>query len=427
MSDELWRLFTDGAVPLELLKQRAHNQRWAEQPQQVIPLTAADPDFPAAAAIREVMVDYARSGVFSYGPPAGLSGFRQAVARRLQVQGAQVTPEGVIAVNSAAAGLAMVCRHWLRPGDEAIVADPVDYLFAHTVRGAGGVPVLWPLGRHAPLDLQSLQALVSPRTRLLCLCNPHNPLGRCFRRDELEQLGRFSRERGIRVLSDEVWSDVVYPPVTFTSWLALPPDLAAIGAVVYGFSKGFGLAGLRIGYVAMADPDAAAALLASSDQPSTVEGVATISQVAAEAACGAEAQAWLAAFLEHLRARRDQAVAALDAIPGLSLHPPDATYVLFARLPAGRQSASDPDPDPDPDPEHDHEQGLAQEERRVEALVERLRLRHGVAVVPGSRRWFGPAAVGHVRLCFATAEGLLAEGLRRFVEGLREETGSGPG
>jgi aspartate/methionine/tyrosine aminotransferase len=307
MSDELWRLFTDGAVPLELLKQRAHNQRWAEQPQQVIPLTAADPDFPAAAAIREVMVDYARSGVFSYGPPAGLSGFRQAVARRLQVQGAQVTPEGVIAVNSAAAGLAMVCRHWLRPGDEAIVADPVDYLFAHTVRGAGGVPVLWPLGRHAPLDLQSLQALVSPRTRLLCLCNPHNPLGRCFRRDELEQLGRFSRERGIRVLSDEVWSDVVYPPVTFTSWLALPPDLAAIGAVVYGFSKGFGLAGLRIGYVAMADPDAAAALLASSDQPSTVEGVATISQVAAEAACGAEAQAWLAAFLEHLRARRDSA------------------------------------------------------------------------------------------------------------------------
>lgn len=421
MSDELRRLFADGAVPLGLLRQRAHNQRWAEQPQQVIPLTAADPDFAAAAVIREAMVDYARSGVFSYGPPAGLSGFRKAVARRLQKRGAQITPEGVIAVNSAAAGLAMVCRHWLRPGDEAIVADPVDYLFAHTVRGAGGVPVLWKVERHAPLHLESLEALVSPRTRLLCLCNPHNPLGRCFRRDELEQLGRFCRERGIRVLSDEVWSDVVYPPATFTSWLALPPDLAANGAVVYGFSKGFGLAGLRIGFVAMADPDAAAALLASSDQPSTVEGVATISQVAAEAACSAEGQAWLAAFLEHLQARRDQALAALDAIPGLSVHPPDATYVLFARMPGRQHSA------PAPEPGQDHGLELELEERRVEALVERLRLRHGVAVVPGSRRWFGPAAVGHVRLCFATSEGLLAEGLRRFAVGLGEETGSGPG
>ena len=385
--------FDDAAVPLPLLRQRAFNQRWAEQPEGVIPLTAADPDFPAAPVIREALIAQAQDGVFSYGPPGGLPLFREAVARDLrQRRGAAVTPAGVMAVNSAAAGLALVARHWLRPGDEAIVWDPVDFLLPHTVRAAGGVPVLWPIGRHNPLDLDALEQLITPRTRLLCLCNPHNPLGRCFSRVELESLGRFCLEHGLRVLSDEVWSDIVYPPAVFTSWLALEPSLAAIGAVVQGFSKGFALAGLRVGAVAMADPDALARLLAASDQPSTVDGVATLSQVAAAAACSEAGLAWLAAFLTHLHQRRDQTLAALGAIPGLSVSCPDATYVTFVGLPPGGEAA--------------------------EALVERLRRDHGLALVPGSPRWFGPGGTGHVRLCFATSEGILAEGLRRFAAGM---------
>lgn len=322
MSDRFADSFRDGAVPMELLRQRAHNLRWAEQAPGVIPLTAADPDFPAAPVIRDAIADYARSGVFSYGPAGGLASFRQAVAGYLRQRGASVPPEGVLAVNSAAAGLALVTRHWLSPGDEAIVWDPVDFLFAHTVRSAGGVPVLWRIDPEAPLDLAALEALVTSRTRVLCLCNPHNPLGRCFRRDELEALGRFCLERGLRVLSDEVWSDVVYPPATFTSWLALEPELAGLGAVVHGFSKSFGLAGLRVGYVAMADPEAAARLLADSELPSTVDGVATLSQVAATAAYSPDGLAWLEAFLRHLQARRDQAVTRLAAIPGLRVQPP---------------------------------------------------------------------------------------------------------
>jgi aspartate/methionine/tyrosine aminotransferase len=297
-----------------------------------------------------------------------------------------------MAVNSAAAGLALVARHWLQPGDEAIVWDPVDFLLPHVVRASGGVPVLWSIERHGPLDLEALERLITPRTRLLCLCNPHNPLGRCFSRQELESLGRLCLARGLRVLSDEVWSDIVYPPAVFTSWLALEPSLAAIGAVVQGFSKGFALAGLRVGAVAMADPEALAALLAASDHPSTVDGVATLSQVAAAAACSPEGLAWLAAFLEHLRQRRDQTIDALRAIPGLRVSRPEATYVAFVGLPAGGEEP--------------------------EALVERLRLAHGLALVPGSPRWFGPGGAGHVRLCFATSEAILAEGLRRFSAGM---------
>ena len=387
--------FQDEAVPLPLLRQRAFNLRWAELPHGVIPLTAADPDFPTAPSIRVALLDYVQPGLFSYGPAGGLPEFRQAVARHLrQRRSAPVPPEGVIAVNSAAAGLALLCKHELRPGDEAVVLDPVDFLFAHCVQAAGAVPLRWPLERQEPLDLAGLERLFSPRTRLLCLCNPHNPLGRCFRRDELEALGRLCLAHGIRVLSDEVWSDIVYPPAEFTSWLALDPSLAAIGAVVYGFSKGFALAGLRLGCVAMVDPEAVARLLAESEQPSTVDGVSTLSQVAGIAACEAEALSWQRAFLRHLQARRDQVVETLACVPGLELSPPQATYVAWLRLPPGSAPA--------------------------EVVAARLLERHKLALVPGTPRWFGEGAAGHLRLCFATSEALLTTGLQRLLEGLTE-------
>ncbi|MFM7806745.1 MAG: pyridoxal phosphate-dependent aminotransferase, partial [Planctomycetota bacterium] len=387
--------FADAGVPIEALRSRAFNLRWAELPEGTIPLTAADPDFAAAPAIREALLREVSQGVFSYGPAGGLPAFRESVARYLRERrGAPVQADGVIAVNSAAAGLAMIARHWLRPTDEAIVLDPVDFLFAHTVRSAGGVPVSWRVDRRSPLDLDRLASLCTNRTRMLCLCNPHNPVGRCFTREELTALGRFCLERGMRLLSDEIWSEITYPPATFTSALALEPEIAANAAVVHGFSKSFGLAGLRIGYVAFRDPAERQAVLQASEHPSTVDGAATLSQVAAAAAYD-HALPWLDGFVRHLQARRDQCVDGLRRVPGVSVEVPDANYVAFARVgaPALRDGET------------------------IEAFVERLRRDHGVAVVPGSPRWFGQGAAGHVRLCFAPSAGLLAEGLRRFAAG----------
>jgi aspartate/methionine/tyrosine aminotransferase len=110
--------FADDQVPLAALRRQAFHLRWASQPDDVIPLTAADPDFPTAPSLREALLDYVRPGLFSYGPAGGLPEFRQAVAQQLrQRRAAPVPAEGVIAVNSAAAGLALLCKHWLRPGE----------------------------------------------------------------------------------------------------------------------------------------------------------------------------------------------------------------------------------------------------------------------------------------------------------------------
>jgi bifunctional pyridoxal-dependent enzyme with beta-cystathionase and maltose regulon repressor activities len=118
----------------------------------------------------------------------------------------------------------------------------------------------------------------------------------CFTRVELESIVTLALQRGVPMLSDEIWSEIIYRPAVFTSALALAPELAANVVVAHGFSKSFGLAGCRIGYVAPLD------------------GAATLSQIAA---AYDHTLPWLDAFLEHLCARRDQCVAALQDIGAL--------------------------------------------------------------------------------------------------------------
>jgi aspartate/methionine/tyrosine aminotransferase len=102
---------------------------------------------------------------------------------------------------------------------------------------------------------------------------------------------------------------------------------------------------------------------------------------------------WLDAFLEHLLARRDQCVSTLKEIGSLDVESPDATYVFFPKI----------------KPE------VMRFGESIEMLVDRIKSECKVSIVPGSPRWFGEGAAGHVRLCFATSEGILAEGLRRFA------------
>ena len=387
--------FGDDQVPLAALRRQAFNLRWATLPEDVIPLTAADPDFAVAPAVREAIARQAAEGLFSYGPAGGLPAFRQACAtfcRERRAMGGG--PERILAVDGAAAGMLQVCRLLLRPGDEAIIVDPVDFLFQAAVEAAGASVVRLPVDPDGgELALERLEELVTGRTRLLGVCNPLNPVGRVLRRHDLEALGSVAARHDLAILNDEVWSDIVYPPRPFLSLAALDPELAARCWTVHGFSKNHGLAGLRVGYVHCPDAASCERLLKASLADTTMHGVATLSQIAAVAALE-EGEAWLAAWLAHLERQRDLAVAELASMPGTSVRSPEGTYVLFPRV---------------------NHHGLS-----AEALTERLLQRQRLAVVPGAARWFGPGAAGHLRLVFSTSEAILREGLARLRRGLEE-------
>jgi aspartate/methionine/tyrosine aminotransferase/2-polyprenyl-6-methoxyphenol hydroxylase-like FAD-dependent oxidoreductase len=380
--------FRDGDVPRDLLRARAFNLRWATLPPDVIPLTAADPDFPAAPEIREALHAYVRGGVFSYGPPEGLAEYREACAEVMRTRrGVPCEADRVLAVDSAAAGLRHLARLLLRPGDEAIVFDPVDFLFRASVESVGASVRLLPVdpatGR---FDRDALARLISPRTRVLAVCNPHNPVGRVFDRHELLALGQFAVEHDLQIIDDGVWADIVFAPHAYVAMASLGEPIAARTWSVHGFSKTFSLAGLRVGYVVAPSPGDFLRLLEASGAATTMTGTSTLSQVAAAAAY-TRAWPWAESFVVYLRWLRDLALRRLARFPRLTCRSPEGTYVLFPAIDAPIDA---------------------------ETLAARILNVARVAVVPGAARWFGPGARGHLRLAFCTSEGILNEALDRM-------------
>jgi aspartate/methionine/tyrosine aminotransferase len=156
---------------------------------------------------------------------------------------------------------------------------------------------------------------------------------------------------------------------------------------VYGFSKNFALAGMRVGCLICADPEWKKEIVAASDAESTVYGVSVLSQIAVVAALN-EGREWLDGFVQHLQAQRDYVLDRLKRWPGVTTQSPQGTYVVFPDV-----------------------RGLADDsEQLCRHLLEHAR----VALVPGAPRWFGPGAGGHVRICFATSRRILQTAFDRM-------------
>lgn len=384
------RFFADDQVNLDLLRRRAYNVRWAMQPDGVIPLTAADPDFPVAPEIRAALAEYSSSGVLSYGPPEGLPEFRAAAASVMRDRKgvAGCGPEHIFPTDSAASAMYLVARFALNAGDEAIIFDPVDFLFAESVRAAGATPVRLRLDPATDgFDPDALERLITPRTRLIGVCNPHNPLGRVFSRQTLEAIGQIAVRHGLWIVSDEIWSDVVYAPHRHVSMAGLDPEIGSRVISVYGFSKTFGLAGLRVGFIHAPSPEILDRLITMSGARTTAFGVSTLSQIAATTAYE-KCWYWADAFVAHLHEMRDYALSRLARIPGVRCNVPAGTYVLFPEIRGtGRTS-----------------------EELATLWFEKAR----VAVAPGIDRLFGPGADGHLRICFSTSHAILREAFDRI-------------
>jgi cysteine-S-conjugate beta-lyase len=382
--------FSDNVVRLDLLRERAFNMRWAQQPADVIPLTAADPDFPVCPAIQEQLVRCVRDGVLSYGPPEGLPQFRESIAHWMQeTRHIACAPEEVFATDSAASGMAVLARASLSAGDEVLIPDPVDFLLHHTVQRAGALPVRVRVepGTSAEEFIRGMESRLTGRTRMLWLCNPHNPLGVVYSREWQQRVAEWAISRGLRIVSDEIWSDIVYTPHRHVSLASISPEIARNTVTVYGFSKNFALAGLRVGCLICPDPEWKKEIFAASDAESTVYGVSVLSQVAVVAALN-DGREWLAQFVQHLQVQRDYVVSRLARWPGVTVEPPQGTYVIFPDV-----------------------RGLSDDS---ETLCQQLREEARVALVPGAPKWFGPGASGHLRICFATSRRILQEAFDRL-------------
>jgi aspartate aminotransferase len=357
----------------------------------VVSLMRGEPDFETPSHVVEAAAAALRAGRTRYPDNRGEPGLREAVAAKLARDNGVTCDPGseVLVTTGATLGIHAALQAILDPGDEVLMPEPVYDAYRSPVAMAGGTVVPVDAGivdDRFTLDTAAIEARITPRSRVLLLNTPWNPVGTVFRREELEAIGALVVERGLILLSDEIYEAITYGDSTHVSPASLSSALRARTVLVNSLSKTYAMTGWRVGYCAApaALLDAMFLVLQQSSR-----GPATFVQDAAAAALGGP-QACVQAMREAYAARRDQLIAALDGIAGVRVLPPEGGFFAMVDV----------------------------RETRLPSDEIRRRLLHqsGVAVVHGAA--YGSAGEGTLRVSFASGGDTLARGLERLRAGL---------
>lgn len=305
-------------------------QKWTKYAgRDVIPMWVADMDFRSAPTIVEALRERAEHGVFGYTEPS--AELNAAIVATLQRDhGWTIQPEWLMWLPGLVSGLNLVSRAIGEDGDDVVTATPVYHPFltgpVHQRRTVTRVPLRLENGRWL-WDFDRLEQSITPRTRLLLLCNPHNPVGRVFTRDELLQLARIAEKHGLGICSDEIHCGLVLDADTPHLPIAtLGDDIAARTITLMAASKTFNLPGLGCAFAVVPNPELRARL--SRAAAGIVPRVNIMGFVATLAAYRDSAD-WQRALIEYLRGNRDLVIEHVRKVPGLTITPIEATYLAW--------------------------------------------------------------------------------------------------
>jgi cystathionine beta-lyase len=381
------------ALSMETMRRR-RGIKWHYYEEDVLPAWVADMDFGVAEPIQRALRRLVEDMDYGYAKRSGEAGLPVAFADRMRDRfGWEVDPELVRPVADLVQALVACITAFSEPGDGVAVQTPVYPPFLGSIDDTGRTRVANPLvddGERMRLDVASLAAALGERTRVVLLCNPHNPSGRAFSVEELTALGRLAVERDLVIVSDEIHCDLVYPGARHVPVASLDEAIAARTVTLNSATKGFNIAGLRcavmhFGSAALHDRFRAAI-------PDRMLGAVGVPGVDATVAAWRESQPWLDALLPILRANRDRIAAwVASELPALGYHVPEATYLAWLDCRAL-------------DLPGEHPQAFFLERARV-----------GL----GDGANFGPGGETCVRLNFATHPETLEEMLHRMSAALR--------
>ncbi|WP_305097815.1 pyridoxal phosphate-dependent aminotransferase [Croceibacterium aestuarii] len=315
------------ASPTTAMTDRATELR--EQGRDIISLSVGEPDFATPAHVIDAAKAALDAGETKYTPVTGTARLKKAAALHFERDlGIATDPANVIVSAGGKQVIFEALAATVSEGDEVIVPAPWWVSYPQMVRFCGGKVV--PLRTHAHhrfhFDPAEVEALIGPRTRWLMLNSPGNPTGAVFPADMLRGIGEVLRRHPqILVLSDDIYSPLIYTGQPHATLASLCPDLADRICTVSGVSKSHAMTGFRIGVAT--GPNWLISAMGKL-QSNTSGNPASISQAAAVAAFEGP-QDFLAGWRERFRKRRDMVVAAVNAIPGLSCPVPEGAFYVF--------------------------------------------------------------------------------------------------
>jgi len=361
-----------------------------------ISLGVGEPDFKTPYHIRDAAINSLVDGETQYTANRGLPELRDEIARYLEDRYAiRYDPkEQVLVTIGASEAIDLALRALLSPGDEALVPEPSYVSYSPGVIFAGGVPVGVPTRKEHDFRLQpeDLEAVITPRTKLLILPYPNNPTGAIMDEADLEAIARVVRKHELIVISDEIYSELIYDGHRHVSFASLP-GMYPYTVTINGFSKAFAMTGWRVGY-ACAAPEIIGVM--NKIHQYAIMCAPRQGQVAAAAALrsGRENGYEDVIRMRDSYDRRRRLMVASFRQMGLECFEPYGAFYVF---PSIRRT------------------GLSSE-----AFCGTLLDRKNVACVPGNA--FGPCGEGHIRCCYATSLEKLNIALERIADFVREET-----
>lgn len=300
-------------------------QKYADR--DVLPLWVADTDFRSPACITDALQQRIAHGVFGYGAsPTGL--IDVVIARMAERYGWQVKAEWLVFLPGIVSGLNLCVRAFTGEAQASISPLPIYPPFRHAATQAARPQRLMPMqntqGRWLP-DLTAIASQLDGSERLLMLCNPHNPGGTVYQREELEAQLAFAQRHDLIVCSDEIHCDLILEPgLQHIPFATLSEDAQQRSITLISPSKTFNIAGLGASLAIIPDP--ALREKFNHARKGIVPGVDVLALVAAEAAWR-DGQAWLDEQLTYLRRNRDRLVEVVAATPGLEMVTPEGTYL----------------------------------------------------------------------------------------------------
>ena len=373
--------------------------KWDLFEENALPLWVADMDFRTAPAIMEALRKRLEHGVFGYEliPQSYFDAVANWFDRRHGWKG--ITREHLIPTTGVIAAYSACIKAFSRPGDNVIVQTPCYNAFFPAIRNNGCRELCNSLvyaDNTYRIDWEDLtRKAADPKTTVMLLCNPHNPAGRVWTREELERIGRICLENGVFVISDEIHCELTYPGHDYTPFATLPEELVRNSASCVSPTKAFNIAGIQIANVFAADPDAVRRIDRAINDNECCD-VNVFGCTALEAAYN-ESEEWLDALRTYLYENSQLVYRYLrEELPQVTALPLEGTYLMWLDCRAARR-----------------------QDEPLEGFSERFanHLRFNAKLVLSTGTIYGADAEGFERLNIACPKATLTEALGRLKNG----------
>jgi aspartate aminotransferase len=295
----------------------------------VLHLNIGQPDLETPAPMRRRLAD--APAVLAYSPSAGTAECVDSLRQYYRRLGLELGADEILATTGGSEAILFAFMACASAGDEVLLVEPfyTNYLAFATMAGLRLVPLRARAedGFHLP-PIEEWTKALTPRTRLVLLCNPNNPTGTVYRRDEVEAIAAFCREHDLFLVADEVYRELVYDGRAATSVLSLP-GCEETAVVVDSLSKRYSACGIRLGCLATRNREVYGAALRMAQGRLSPPGLAQLVATGATE-LGPD---YVAGMVREYESRRDVLFAGLSRIPGVFLRKPEGAFYFVARLP----------------------------------------------------------------------------------------------